>query len=395
LLARELRQRHDLDVEVWALVYDGDYESEFRAIGVPTKVLGFHPPGYEPHGVKLFPVPTGVLIRRDPLFGLRWVRRLRRVAYELKRNRVDVLLPFTTWPNVVAGLTYRFGGVRLCIWGERHSGGERVPGWERLAVRQYGRFAANSTAGVDFLVTEMRVARDRIAFVPNGVEEPRLDLNTDWRARLGLHEGQQLVSKLANLTSFKDHATLLHAWSVVQQQWNGKDRPVLALAGYFGDRYDECRRIVAEHGMEATVRFLGGVTDVAGLVHASDVAAFSSRQEGMPNGVLECMAAGVPVVATDLPGVRDALGHHAENVLVSPGDAADFARRLLAVLNDRGLQARLGHANRARIRAEFSVKRMAERHLRVIEESLPGRKEGLRHAPACRDDAASSAEMVH
>jgi glycosyltransferase involved in cell wall biosynthesis len=365
LLARELRERHGLNVEVWALKYGGDYSKEFEAAGVPTRVLEFRAP--------LFPcICCGVESPRW-VRGVRWARRLLRVVGQLRAGGVDILLPFTTWPNVVAGLTYRLAGVRLCIWGERHAGGERVPTPERIAVRQFRRFVANSTAGVEFLAGEMRVPSERISFVPNGVEEPKIVSGTDWRTRLGLAPEQLLVVKVANVTGFKDHATLLRAWKSVQDAWSTGNRPMLALAGLCNpdEVYNECQRIVREAGIDSTVRFLGSIPDVPALLAASDLTAFSSPREGMPNGVLECMAAGRAVVASDLPGVRDALGPSGEGILVPPGDADQFARVLLNLLRDKGKRDALGEANRVRIRNEFSVQRMAERHLEVIRNSLP------------------------
>ena len=180
-------------------------------------------------------------------------------------------------------------------------------------MTQYRRFVANSTAGIEFLANVMRVKREYLSFVPNGVEIPTIVPGTDWRAKLGLKPEQLLVVKVANVTNFKDHATLLRAWKIVQDEWQDGERPVLALAGYLtGDIYPECERITREAGMESTVRFLGGITDVPALLNACDMTAFSSRNEGMPNGVLECMAAGKAVVASDLPGIRDALGPGAE-----------------------------------------------------------------------------------
>ena len=348
LLARELIHRHGLSAEVWALKFPGEYSKEFEAAGIPTKTLHF----------------------KHPRYG--WAQHSWPVLRELRKSRVDILLPFTTWPNVVAGLTYRLAGVRLCIWGERHAGGERIPGVERFAVTQYRRFVANSTAGVEFLANVMRVKREYLSFVPNGVEFPKTVPGTDWRAKLGLAPDQLLVVKVANITNFKDHATLLRAWKIVQDEWQDAPRPVLALAGYLTeDSFPECERIRREAGLESTVRFLGGITDVPALLNACDMAAFSSRNEGMPNGVLECMAAGKAVVASDLPGIRDALGSDAGEVLVPPGDASQFARRLLDVLRDSEKRAALGAANAERIRREFSVERMVERHLQIIRTNLP------------------------
>jgi glycosyltransferase involved in cell wall biosynthesis len=362
LLARALKERYGLDVEVWALHYNGEYIEEFEAAGIPTRPLEFRFPKCPVKWVQI----------------LYWGKRLWKVASQLRRARVRVLLPYTTYPNVVAGLAYRLGGVRLCIWGERHAGCERAPFVERIAARQYRQFVANSTAGVEFLSREMGVSPARISFIPNGVEEPNVNPHIDWRAKLDLKPNQLLVVKVANITQFKDHPTLLRGWKIVQNSWTGPERPVLALAGYCSEAYEECQQIVVEGGMESTVRFLGSISEVPELIQACDIAVFSSRNEGMPNGVLECMAAGKAIVSSDLPGVRDAMGPLGAKVLVPPGDAEGFGRILLTLLNDRKKRDALGEANRMRIREDLSVERMVERHLNLILANFPGRRTNRR-----------------
>jgi glycosyltransferase involved in cell wall biosynthesis len=249
-----------------------------------------------------------------------------------------------------------------------------------MAVNRYRRFVANSTAGVEYLAQNEGIPRERISFVPNGVEEPQIDVNANWRARLGIADTQLLVVKVANVTGWKDHATLLRAWKIVQDAWTDGYRPVLALAGFYnpGHVYDNCLRIVREGGLESSVRFLGSVPDVPTLLQASDLTAFSSPKEGMPNGVLECMAAGKAIVASDLPGIRDALGPNVVDVLIPPGDHFRFAHVLLELLRNKQRREALGAANRHRIQTEFSVERIAERHLEIIRASLRDRYESPR-----------------
>jgi glycosyltransferase involved in cell wall biosynthesis len=246
-------------------------------------------------------------------------------------------------------------------------------------VKQYRQFVANSTAGVEFLASEMGVSREKISFVPNGIEEPKRQHDIDWREKLGLGPGQLLVTKVANLSKYKDHATLLRAWKIVQERWGAGDPPVLALAGANADQFNALHGFARDAGLLGTVRFLGSIDDVPGLLAQSDLAAFSSGREGMPNAVLECMAAGKAVVATDLPGVRDAFGPNASGSVVPAGDAEAFASCLLELLHDKERRDAQGAANQARIRNEFSVDRMAERYLSIIRASLS--QKAARSAP--------------
>jgi glycosyltransferase involved in cell wall biosynthesis len=349
LLARELKQRHGLDVEVWGLFFSGECVEEFEAAGVPTRVLNFRRPQCPVRAVRMWSL----------------AKRLLHIANEFRGARIDILLPFANWPNVIAGLTYRLAGVRLCIWGERSSGAARA-GMERLAVRQYHWFIANSTAGIDFLTGEMGVSPSRISYVANAVEEPRCPPGSDWRDRLGIAPEQLLVLMVANLAHQRDHATLLHAWKIVQDAWHSNVKPMLILAGAIGDSFRDVQRFVRETRLESSVCFVGAVQDVTSLIDVSDLCVFSSRKEGMPNSVLEYMVAGKAVVATDLPGIRDALGTN--DVLAPAENAEELASRIMDLLVDKTRRDTAGEANKARALSEFTVRGMAEKYLRIMDQ---------------------------
>ena len=351
LLARGLRQQHGLDVEVWALFFPGECAKEFEAAGIPTKVLNFRRPQCPVRAVRMWS----------------WTKRLLHIANQYRRARIDILLPFGIWPDVIAGLTYRLGRVQLCIWGERSSGSDRAR-MEQLALRQYRRFIANSTAGIDFLAGEMGVARSRISYVPNAVENPETANSNDCRKGLDIAPGQLVVLNLAHITRSRDYVTLLSAWKIVQGAWMSDAKPVLILAGALGESFREVERLVRDTGLEPTVRFLGAVQNVASVIDGSDLCVFSSRTEGMPNSVLEYMAGGKAVVATDLPGIRDALGPNADEVVVPAGSSEEFASRVTDLLRDKSRRDAMGAANKRRALSEFTVGRMVDSYLRLMEE---------------------------
>jgi glycosyltransferase involved in cell wall biosynthesis len=110
--------------------------------------------------------------------------------------------------------------------------------------------------------------------------------------------------------------------------------------------------------IEGGVRFAGYVSDVAGLLRAVDIGVFSSRSEGCPNGVLECMAAGLAVVATDIEGVREVMG--SSEFLAPVGDAEAMARAILKLAADPAVCARIGAANKKRISENHDARRMCE-----------------------------------
>lgn len=332
--------------------------------GVDVSVVGFADPegraGRMLHDagipVHFFPVP-GLPGGAYGWAGLSyWIVRFARFVRRLKP---DVLLPYCTVPNLLCGLAWRWTGAGLYAWNQRDAGRPAHPRLERWLARRAPCVVSNSTAGTEYLVESCGVRRDRIDFVPNGValQVPQADRLT-WRRRLGLEEGQFAACMLGNLHAHKDHQTLLRAWRevVVREGRNGRP-PVLLLAGRWDERANSLCALAQELELFQEVRFLGAVSDVSGMLAASDLAVFSSRREGCPNGVLEAMAAGLAVVATDIPGVRDALGSGTGECLVPAGDPTAMANRILRFLADPGLRAREGRKNALRAESEFAPER--------------------------------------
>jgi glycosyltransferase involved in cell wall biosynthesis len=184
----------------------------------------------------------------------------------------------------------------------------------------------------------------------------------EWRQRLGADDRTFVAGMVANLTSNKDHATLIRAWRIVVDRLRADGRrSILALAGQFGDTHDALRGLASALDLDAKVRFLGQVGDVAGLLHAADLGVFSSPSEGCPNGVLECMAAGLAVVGSDIDGIREAIGKSGARYLAQPGDHEQFAALILALAADPARRAEMGRANRRRVDEAFSPREMGDR----------------------------------
>ncbi len=115
---------------------------------------------------------------------------------------------------------------------------------------------------------------------------------------------------------------------------------------------------------------MGDVDDVAGLLGASDVGVLSSPLEGCPNAVLETMAAGLPMVGCDAPGVREALGDERRPFLVAAEDPDAFGAALARLCSDTALRDRLGRHNEERQRAVYGTDRMLEDSVAAILDGL-------------------------
>ena len=137
-----------------------------------------------------------------------------------------------------------------------------------------------------------------------------------------------------------------------------------------GPQRDRLRRFRDQVRIGDKVHFLGERGDVPRLLPHFDVLWSTSGYEGQSNVILEAMAAGVPVVATDIPGTRELVVAGATGFLVPVGDRAGFAKYTQRLLNDPALAARLSAAAQARAESEFSVAKMIASHVSLYRELL-------------------------
>lgn len=340
IFARHLVQQQQASIEVWGFNKSGPVAEICEQHGIPARV-----------------VPLDV----------NRLESIREAGQLLREARPDVLLPYTWLPNVVSGFVWKSTGARLCVWNQRDEG-LFVPKttWERRAVQRTPRFISNSHAGARFLIAKLKVDAAKVRVVPNGIERsaPQIDRNT-WRQRLEVDDATFVACMVANLHTNKDHETLLKAWRTVMTKLEQRGRKaVLVLAGRHDGAYESLISLTRELGIERGVRFTGAVNDVAGLLAAVDAGVFSSRSEGCPNGVLECMAAGLPVAATDIEGVREVLG--SSELLAPVGDAAALSGTILRLSADPSRCSMLGVENRKRIAEKYDAGRMCEELVETI-----------------------------
>lgn len=351
LLARLLSSDYGARPVLWAISGRGLLAGECARSGFPCDVLDFR-------------WPAGRL-------GQAWA--LSKLIARIRALRPDFLLPYTLLPSVLCGSIWSLTGARGCLWNQRDTLGYRMtPFWERWAVRNTPGFVANSQHVKDYLLTTFAVEEKKVTVVRNGIQLPPPQADRDtWRTHLGVGPDTLLVVMVANLHRQKDHATVLSAWKTVQQHLVEQNREaVLVLAGLKGETFADLSAQADADGFAESIRFTGQVEDVSGLLAAAEIGLFCSCSEGSPNGLLECMAAGLPILATDIPALREVCGVSSDLALCAPGDAQGLAERLLQLTWDPGQRQLLGEANRQRVREMYSPERMARQMVAVMEQSI-------------------------
>lgn len=349
LLARHLKDHCGADVHVLGLAADQ-----------PGRVSEL----CNEYGIPWIPIPLKWWSRR-----LRWLLEITRFAGQVRKMKPDIILSYTWLPNLVCGLVWNLTGARTFVWNQRDEGmGLNTSFWHRAAARLTPCFVANSVAGKDFLVNTYGSTKERVRVIHNGVVLERPALNRrEWREKLGIEKSDFVACMVANLHQNKDHATLLIAWKkLLNQAPPGARSPVLLLAGRFDGTEATLKGLAADLDLGENCRFLGKVLDIPGLLQAADLCVHSSKSEGLPNAILEAMAAGLPVVATDIPGNREAVGTLGQPYLVPQEDPEALAATLQELMNNPEAARRLGLNLKERAGKVFSPQNLFEQMVALL-----------------------------
>lgn len=250
--------------------------------------------------------------------------------------------------------------------------GPRVELLRRLQARYVG--AADRvivpSAFVAEYVAGWGVAPARIRVVRNAVADPTAEIDEDramLRARLGIGPDEKVVLVVARLTPWKGIDTVMRALDRLAVAGGPAARLVVVGDGPDRPRLEWLAAVLSG----AAVRFVGEQSrrEVGRWMRAADLLALCSGYEGLSHVLLEAMAAGLPVLASDVGGNRALVQDGHDGLLVPYGDVAATARALGALLADAALTARLGAAAR-RGAAERTVARMVDETLAVFREAL-------------------------
>ncbi len=280
----------------------------------------------------------------------------------LWRDPPDLLMLLTVIPNIWGRLWGRLARVPIIVGNCR---GGAVP-WrqhERWLWPCADHILCNSNILKEFLVSRYGLPSARLTVVPNGVDTEFFHPNPNGRP-----QAPPVLLSVARLVPDKDHDTLLGAFGHLS---NRHPEAELWLVGN-GPRRQALEQKVQNLGLGGRVKFLPGEQDLRHLYHQADLFVLSSMAEALPNVVLEAMAAGLPVVATRVGGVPEAVVPEATGLLVSPRDETGLAAALGRLLDDPGARRTMGRRGRERVLENFSFAAMVVRHEEVWSRLLWG-----------------------
>jgi len=312
---------------------------------------------------------------RDLHVPLYYVPKIKRVDFSTMRNLakliesecIDIVNAHHFMPAVYAYYGCKVAANKALVF-TAHSRWEiedtplkwRVAGGYLL--RRIGASVGVTSDVSSAIQSEFRINASHVVTIENGVEIDLFSRERNvggLRSSLGLGDGDVVIGIVANLKKVKNHLFLLQAFAKIAEEYDHVKLLVIGqgFPGEPDNTENDLRLYVNSHGLAEKVSFLGFRADVGELLHVVDVFCLTSLREGLPIGLIEAMAAGLPVVGTNVAGIRDVITRNEDGILVELGDVMALKDALTRLISDPGWRRRLGRAGRGKAVQKYSLQR--------------------------------------
>jgi glycosyltransferase involved in cell wall biosynthesis len=283
-----------------------------------------------------------------------------------RRERPHILHVNSSKAGVLGRVAAALSGVPIRIftvhgWAFPTPGMSRIILWaERLARPLTTMTICVAACDRELGVAAGTCARDRTVVIYNGIDAGGFE-----RAR-ACGSGVPVVVSVGRLAAQKDYITLVHALARL-------DRAFRALLVGSGPDLQKIKAEIDLLGLAGSVELLGERHDVSRILAAADIFVLPSLYESFPISVLEAMAAGLPVVASDVGGIPELVVDNETGFVVPAGDPTALAGALSRLLADSELRRSFGAAARLRVETTFSIEGFRRAHVELYRRELARR----------------------
>ncbi|MBD3178521.1 MAG: glycosyltransferase [Candidatus Latescibacteria bacterium] len=223
---------------------------------------------------------------------------------------------------------------------------------------------------------------DRIIWIGNGVDTgrfvPDISLGSGLRKEIGIAPGSTVITFIGRTVREKGIVDLIHSYSSIMARFSESVLVVVGDSKTAGDRPDGViemlKHFVESENLGKRIIFLGFRKDIHRIMAATDIFVLPSYREGFPRTICEAMSCGVPVIATDIRGCREAVDHSETGLLFNPGSRSELSKALEDLLTHRGIRIRMGENGRKKAERELSEKRVLETQLEIYNNLAPAER---------------------
>ncbi|MBN2030688.1 glycosyltransferase [bacterium] len=313
------------------------------------------------HNLKNFGISVEVIPRTKKIdIGL-----IFKLAKYIRSQQIDLIMTTLFYADVVGLIAGRLAGVKASFSWETISSPEWLYQrrlWAyRYAIQYCTKVIAVSQATAQFLIDKRGVNPGKIIIIPYGVD---LNLFSDQkdnqiRQELGIGEQKYIIGMIGRLHPQKGHIYLIEAAQKVVQK---KKEAFFVIVGD-GKLRDFLENEVKNKNLSEHFLFTGFRNDIPQLLKCFNIFILPSLYEGLPNVILEAMATGIPVIATNVDGSREAVINQKTGILLPAKNSSELARSIQRLIENPDIAKKMGENGRKRVEEHFSL----EKQVRTFE----------------------------
>jgi glycosyltransferase involved in cell wall biosynthesis len=307
-------------------------------------------------------IPVVEFPKKKTLLSANGICQLWRMIVFILRKKFQVVHTHDLWANLLGVPAAKLAGTPIVVSSRRYLADLEwyTPLRNRMMRIIYGlstHVVVNSEPTRDLLVVREGLRSEKVIVIHNAIDSQRFVVARKDRKELlpGIREEAKLIAVVANMYSpVKGHQRLIAAARTVCRL---HPEAIFLLIGDGAER-SKLEQQVVEVELTRNVVFLGRRKDIPELLTCCNLSVLSSEAEGLPNAVLEAMAAGLPVVAMRVGGIPEIIEDEISGLLVSSQDPQALADAILRIIENPELATRLAQAGQKRIRTHFSFDRL-------------------------------------
>lgn len=314
---------------------------------------------WEKMGIPLDPPPfVGIKILTFPLKRILsykgfWAAKL--IKHVIERERIDILHTFFESSDILGTLVGRFSKTPFIISSRRDTGfskNSRLLKCYKLLNNFVDLILVNAEAVREATIKKENIKSDKIKTIYNGIKVEKYKVKIDAakkKLELGIDPEAPVIGIIANLTPVKGHSFFLDAAASVLQEFPTTN---FVLIGE-GPLEEKLKKQADELNILNRVKFLGVRKDIPELISLFDISVLSSLTEGCSNAILESMAGGKPVIATNVGGNPELVINGENGLIVPAQDSAALAAAECHLISNKAVAINMGEKGRARVERFF------------------------------------------
>ena len=330
---------------------------EFRS------VVGMLKEGWLSHSLAVKGFESLIVPLRSPIdLGFLWD-----LVSIVKSRKINLIHSHEFTMNFYGSLVSVVTGVPIIatVHGKNYYGEKRRRRLSYRFVSKTARMVAVSNDIAKFLVEEIGIFRDNITTIHNGIRTDLYykdnDARRQQRSELGLSDNEFLIGTVGSLYPVKGHTYLLKAIAIIKKSIPNVKAIIVGKGYLLGKLKEEASSL----NLNSDIQFLGFREDIPKLIQSMDVFVLSSLSEGHPLSLLEAMASQIPVVVTDVGGLKEVVEDGRNGCIVSPNNPQALADKIIMLLIDKILADKLAIAGQMKVYKEFNVKNMLKDYTHI------------------------------